>query len=167
MAKLSAGRRIVIVAIFSGLSFAGGLIKLGTPIGSVALDSWPGFFVAAFYSVPLGAIVAVLGHVFSAASGGFPLQELHIPIAISQGIWVVVYGLIVRKLDRTWALVLAGVIAIGLNGVVAPLILIPLKPDKAELFKSLIPLLSVASAINVLVASVGILTLSRSKSDNI
>jgi hypothetical protein len=167
MAKLSTSRKVVIVAIFSGLSFAGGLIKLGTPVGSVALDSWSGFFVAAFYSVPLGGIVAALGHIFSAASGGFPLQELHILVAFLQAIWAIVFGLIIRRINRTWALLLAGAVAVGLNGVVAPLILIPVKPQLASLFKSLIPLLSVATLINIAVASVGLLALSRFRGENI
>jgi len=157
----SKGRAVIIVSVFTVLSILGGLIKLGGGSGSIALDSLPSFFVAGFFSPWPGAVVGVIGHLGSAATAGFPLGALHVPVGLMQGVWALVFGLVVRRIDRLWGLVAAGGLAIGLNGVVAPLLLIPLAPENADFYRSLIPILSVAAAANVVGACIGILVLSK------
>lgn len=163
-AKVSYTRSLIIISVFTALSMGAGLIKLGTPVGSVALDSSSGFFVAAYFSPLLGAIVGGLGHLASAATAGFPLSGLHVAIAFLQAVWSVVFGITIRHINRRWAIPIAGVIAVLLNGVVAPLLLMCLAPNKANLFKSLIVFLVVAAALNVVVASLAFWFISRSRS---
>lgn len=147
-------RYIVVTAIFTVLSFFGGLVKFGTPVGSVALDSWPGFFVAGYFSPMLGAIVGALGHLASAASAGFFLGWVHLVIAMLQAIWALVFGVILHRTDTLLGLITASIVAVVLNGVAAPYILAFVDPDQASLYKTLIPLLVLASVVNVLAAAV-------------
>jgi len=146
-------RHLITISVFSALSIVGGLIKLPSFAGSVALDSAPGFFVAAFYSPILGAIVGLIGHLGSAATGGMPLGILHFAIAPLMFVICWVFGAIARK-GASW-LFLAGaaIIACGLNSVVLPLILIPIGLPKEVAF-ALMPFLAFASALNLLLASI-------------
>jgi uncharacterized membrane protein len=148
-------RDIIILSIFTILSALGGLVKIGTPVGSIALD---------YFSPLTGSMVGALGHLASAATGGFPLTWMHIPIAIMQGIWSFTFGFLIRKINRSWALIISGIVAVVLNGVIAPLLLIPLQPSMKGLFISLIPLLSLASFANIVVAAVSVFILSKTRS---
>src|SRR4051812_31260365 len=73
----------IIIGIFSALAAAGGLIKIPSPVGSIAFDSAPGYFVAAFYGPALGSIVGFIGHLASAAVAGMPLGPMHLVVAIA------------------------------------------------------------------------------------
>jgi uncharacterized membrane protein len=160
-------RTVVIIAVMTAVSALGGLVKLGTPVGSVALDSSAGYFSAAYYSPLIGAIVGFLGHLASSATAGFPLSWLHLVIGVLQGVWSAIYGAIIRKVDRTYAVVVAAVLATILNGVVAPLILALISPQLRDMLHTLIPLLTVASLINIAVASATLLTLAKVQSSRI
>lgn len=157
-------RAVIVIGVFTALSAVGGLIKLGSATNSIALDSSAGYFAAAFFSPWVGAVVGILGHLASSATGGFPLGWLHLAVALQQGLWSLVFGGIIRYSDRIVVVPIAAVIAVSLNGVLAPLLLIPLKPEWAGVFKSLIPLLVIASAVNVGVASGAMVVLSRYRS---
>lgn len=163
----STDRPIIVVPIFTALSAIGSLIKLGTPVGSIALDSSAGYFVAVFYGPWLGAIVGALGHIASAATGGFPLHYLHIPIAVMQAIWCGIFGLIVRYFDKTWAILPAGLIVVLLNGIVAPYVVTVIEPDLKNMLNTLIVMLLIASSVNVCVASVAAHLISKSQSRGI
>ncbi len=147
-------RFIVVAAVFTVLSFFGGLLKFGTPVGSVALDSWPGFFVAGHFGPMIGGVVGALGHLASAASAGFFLGWVHLVIAALQAVWAIVFGLILRKMDSRLGLGVASLVAVGLNGYAAPQILKLIDPARAGLYDSLIILLLVVSAVNVTVAGI-------------
>src|SRR5665648_13939 len=80
--KTSPAIRTARLALFSALSVVGSFIKIPSPVGSLAFDSFPGFFVALFFGPAEGALVSGLGHLATAATSGFPLGILHIPIAV-------------------------------------------------------------------------------------
>lgn len=156
-------RAVVITAIFVALAAAGGLLKLPSPVGSIALDSAPSYFVAGFFSPVLGGIVGFFGHLASASIAGFPLALAHGVVAVLQFCWALIFGLVIRKGKKLWALVAASGVAIVLNGVIAPLALALLFPSFREMLAGLIPFLLVASAANVLIAAAVIALLARSK----
>lgn len=157
-------RGVVVVSIFTVASALGGLVKLGTPVGSIALDSSAGYFVAAYFSPVWGAAVGFLGHLASAATGGLPLSWLHLIIALLQGTWSFLFGFLVRKFDNWWVLIVACLLAVLLNGIVAPVILTVFQPDLTALLRSLIPMLLAASLMNVIVASIAVAVLAKSRS---
>lgn len=154
-------KSVVVVAVFVALAAAGGLLKMPSPVGSIALDSAPGFFVAGFFSPLLGGIVGAAGHLASAGVAGFPLAVAHILIAVLQFVWCYIFGVIVRKGRRYWALILASAVAVVLNGVAAPLILAALMPMFREMLTVLIPFLLLASGANVLLAAGAVALLAR------
>lgn len=152
---------IVVIALGTVLTIGGSFIKFGPSAGSIALDSFPGYLVAGFYGPLLGALVGILGHIGSAATGGFPFHILHLAIALMQGIWCWIFGFIIRKINKTWAIGIAGLVAIILNGLVAPYLLTFIQPELTETFISLIPILLIASSINIVAAGIAIIFMSR------
>jgi uncharacterized membrane protein len=155
-------RSLVTIAIFTAASGAGSLIKLPAGVGSVALDSTFGFFCAGFFSPLIGGIVGTLGHLASAATAGFPLGPFHFIIAGQMFAWCWFFGFIVRKINRTWGLAVASAVAIILNGIASPLMLIPISPPEMKgVLLGLIGFLVVAATINVVLAAIAILVLSK------
>lgn len=159
--KASNVRDVIIVAVFTALATGGGFIKLPSPVGSIALDSAPGFFVAGFFSPILGGITGLLGHIASSAMAGFPLGFIHILIAGLQCCWCFLFGAILRKGNRTWALILASIVAILANGIAAPLILALLFNTFREMLTALIPFLLFAAMINVIISALVVRLLAR------
>lgn len=155
-------RNIIVIAVFGAAAVGGGLLKIPSPYGSIALDSLPGYFVAAFFNPVLGGLVGVIGHLGSAATAGFPLGHLHVVIAIQMFLWCGVFGWIARGINRPFALYLGGVVAIGLNGVLSPFTLVPFGfPMIAA--KGAILFLVIAAAVNVILAAVAVKILSKAK----
>jgi uncharacterized membrane protein len=154
-------RNIITLAIFSAFAMALSFVKLPSPVGSVALDSSTGYFVAGFFSPILGGVTGLIGHLASSGIVGFPLSFAHIPIALLQFCWCWLFGFILRKGDNIFALVTAAVIAVLANGVVAPVILALLYPAMKNMMYGIIPFLTVASAVNVVLAAVGIRVLAK------
>jgi len=155
-------RSLIVIAIFTAASAAGGLVKLPAGVGSVALDSTFGFFCAGFFSPLIGGFVGAFGHLASAATAGFPLGPAHFVIAVQMFAWCWLFGFIVRKINRTWSLVIAAAVAILLNGVASPLMLIPISPPEMKpVLIGLIGFLLIASTINVVLACIAIFILSK------
>ncbi len=154
-------KSIVVIVIFTAASAGGGLIKLPSPVGSIALDSLPGFFAAAYFAPWIGGLVGSLGHVASAATAGFPLGPIHIVIALQMFCWCFIFGFIVRQLNRPLALVLASVIAILLNAVVSPSMLALIFPSFRPILMGLIGFLLLGSSANIVLAAVFIKILSK------
>ncbi len=110
------------LAIFTALSVVGSLIKIPSPLGSLAFDSAPGFFVALFFGPTEGALVAGLGHLATAVVSGFPLGILHIPIAIGMALAGAAVGML-NKVNRNWGFVPAVIVGVIVNTVlVFPLV---------------------------------------------
>ncbi len=110
------------LAIFSALSVVGSLIKIPSPVGSLAFDSFPGFFVALLFGPAEGALVSGLGHLATAATSGFPLGILHIPIAIGMSLAAAAIGLL-NKMHKTLAALPALAAGVAINtALVFPLV---------------------------------------------
>jgi uncharacterized membrane protein len=156
-------RSLVTVALFTVLAAALGLVKIPSPVGSIALDSAPGYFAAAYFHPIIGGLVGAFGHLASASTGGFPLGPLHVFIAVQMFVWSSLFGLIARTGRGVWPQVAAGLVAISLNGWVGPFLLIysPVGPISKELFYVLLPFLIAASAVNVVLAAIAYRLLLR------
>ena len=66
-------KRLTLTAFFAALCVIGGLIKIPSGIGSLALDTVPALISAAFLPPVFSGIAAMLGHTASAMYAGFPL----------------------------------------------------------------------------------------------
>src|SRR5260370_5318719 len=144
---------VVVVVIFTIASAAFSIIKLPGPVGSIALDSFPGFFSALYFSPLLGGIIGCLGHLASAATGGFPLGLAHFLVALTMFWWCFLFGYIARTVDRLWALVISSLVAIVLNAVGSPLILALVFPQFRTALSGLIFYLFIAATVNVVLAA--------------
>jgi uncharacterized membrane protein len=115
--------RIARTGILIALCVVGALIRIPSPVGTVALDAAPAFLAAFAFTLPEAMLVAVLGHLVSAATAGFPLSlPVHAIVAVSMAVAVAGAGWAARRVG-VWAGVVVGIL---LNGVGAPLVLVPL-----------------------------------------
>lgn len=115
--------RIARVAILIALSAVGALIKIPSPVGTVALDAAPAFVAAFAFTMPEAVLVAFLGHLFTSATMGFPLTvPVHLIVAVMMIAAVAAAGWLARHVNL-WVGVVAGVLV---NAVLAPLVLVPL-----------------------------------------
>lgn len=142
-------RRVARLAIVIALSAVGSFIKIPSPTGTVALDSAPGFFAAVAFGPIDGAIVGGVGHLFTAATTGFPMGlPLHLFVAVQQSAWAILFWLLARKVNL-WLGVIGAIIC---NGVIAPAMFIPI--GGVGLFLSLLLPLTVGSAVNVIISAI-------------
>ncbi len=140
-------RRVARMALLIAVSAVGALVKIPSPTGTVALDSAPGFLAAAIFSPVEGAVIAALGHLLSAATTGFPLGALlHLIVAVEMALFAWVFGLLVRRVNT----VVGAIVAVILNGLLAPVVMIPVAGFGGYV-AMIVPLL-VSSAVNVAVA---------------
>ncbi|MEA4812318.1 MAG: ECF transporter S component [Anaerolineaceae bacterium] len=152
-------KQIAVMAIFIALSAVGAFIKIPSPIGSIGLDSAPGFFAAVAFGPIIGGIVIAVGHIISAAVVGFPLTiPIHIAIAIGMALVAFVFYLLGRK--GIIGLVAGVVICALLNSFALGLLLIPIG-GKALYLTMIVPLLA-AAAVNLVIAAVAYLALKNS-----
>ncbi len=150
-------KRVARMAIFVALSAVGALIKIPSPTGTVALDSCPGFFSAVSFGWGEGAIVAALGHIFTAATTGFPLSvPVHILIAVEMAIFAAAFWWTNKKAG----IIAAAIVATILNGVVASFAMIPF--GGMGLAISLLLPLTVGSAVNIIIAAVAYVIVKKS-----
>lgn len=141
--------RLTMLAIFIAFSAVGANVKF---MGSIAFDSCPAFLAAMLIGGPEGAIVGAAGHLFSAMLAGFPLTvPMHLAIAGEMALICGLTGWLIRK--KHWPLVAGSVVAFVLNALVSPLLVLVWPGMGWAMFWSLLPVLAVASAANVVVAS--------------
>ncbi len=140
-------QKIALLAVLVALSGVGAYIKVPSPTGTVAFDSFPGYTAAIVLGATWGGLVAAVGHLISAMTVGFPLGLLHVAIAVGMAVAAVIFW-------ACWKLHPAvGVVAATVfNGVVLPLVVVPLFGWGA--YMAILPSLIVASLANVVVASV-------------
>jgi uncharacterized membrane protein len=150
----------IIIGIFSALAAAGGLIKIPSPVGSIAFDSAPGYFVAAFYGPGLGAVVGLIGHLASAAVAGMPLGPLHLIVAIVMLAWCYLFGAVSRAGRSVWWVIAGAAVAVLGNGVVTPFLLVPFGLSM-NVAIAILPFLVAASALNILVAAIAAWSIAR------
>lgn len=153
-------KRTVTLSMFIALCFVGATIKLPSPTGTVALDALPAFLAASLMGPVPGAVTGLLGHLMTAASAGFPLTPLiHLLIGVQMAVIVSIYGFLFKNVHR----ILAVLIAVALNGVGAPAVLMLLPGFGAAFFAAMVLPLSVGSLINVLLAYMVHLALEKSR----
>lgn len=145
--KLVKARRLSEIAIFSALSAIGAMIPIPSPVGSIALDSFPGYFMALWRGVIGGAFVCAIGHLLSSLRAGFPLGLMHIPIALLMAS----VGAITAIMKKRFGVVVGLSFGVMINtaGVVlaVPVLgwgIVPI----------LLPILFVASIVNAIIAGI-------------
>ncbi|ADL12300.1 ECF transporter S component [Acetohalobium arabaticum] len=139
-------RNLVKMALFTALSGIGAWLTFPSPIGTVALDSAPGYFLGLMAGGWQGAIVLCLGHLLSAVKMGFPLGPIHLLVGILMG----GCGLAVSYLYQRVNVVITIIVGSLLNGVVVNACLIPLLG--IGFFAGMTPILLLASVVNIILA---------------
>ena len=140
-------KRISFLALFIALSVVGGMLKIPSPVGSIAFDSFAGLLAAVWLGKNSGAIVGGIGHLMSALLGGFILGPFHIMIAIGMAIIIWIYG----NLYGSFKPVIPNVFFIIANGFILPLPFIFIMGF--PFFLSILPSLVIATFINLILAS--------------
>ena len=149
-------RKTILAALFCALAVVGAFVKFG-PGSSIALDAMPAFLAALLMGGPYGAIVAVVGHMVSAAISMFPMSlPLHLAVAVEMGIIAFAVGLIAGPFKKTTPLrvTVASVAAFILNGFVSPLILVVWPGMGWGAYAGMVWLLALASGVNAAAAYV-------------
>lgn len=142
-------KRLSIIAIFIALSAVGALIKIPSPVGTIGMDSAPGFFSALAFGGLTGAIIIASGHLLTAAVAGFPMTiPIHLYVAVQMALWAVVYRWVNEKLG----LIPAVIVGIILNGVVSSFAMLPFMGMGGVM--GLMPFLIVGAALNVIISAV-------------
>ncbi|SHI92088.1 alpha-ribazole transporter [Dethiosulfatibacter aminovorans DSM 17477] len=154
--SLKSTESLVYLAVLIALSYIGSLIKIG-PGGSIALDSMPAFFAALLMGPSAGAVVGFIGHLLTAATGGFPFTiPIHFIVAFEMAAICWIFGIMAERMN----IVIPAVTATVLNGVVATFIsvyameLMGVVPSAIGMFKMLVGPLTIVSAVNVVLAVV-------------
>lgn len=140
-------KTITRAGIFIALSVVGAFLKIPSPTGTVALDSAPGYFIAAAFGGGEAALVISLGHLVSSGIVGFPLSlPIHLLIAVQMAAFAYLFAFLLRKVNGYVAVTLTTLV----NGIIAPLTLVPFL-GWGFFMALLIPLLA-GSLINILLA---------------
>lgn len=151
-------KRVALIAIFIALSAVGALIKIPSPVGTIGLDSAPGFFATIAFGYFEGMSVIAIGHLLTAAVVGFPLGiPVHIFIAIQMALWAVS----LRWVNRKFGIIVASIVAILLNGVVSSFTML-LMGGIGAVFGTM-PFLVLGSVINIVIAAVAFKAVKGSK----
>lgn len=133
------------MVIFSALSGIGAMMPIPSPVGSIALDSCPGYFMALWRGLPSGALVCAIGHVLSSFRAGFPLGYIHIAVMFLMALVGAVTALLNKKLGVVAGL--AGGVALNTAGVV-----LAVPTYGWGIIPVLTPILFAASAVNAALA---------------
>lgn len=150
-------KRAAYIAIFIALSAVGAMIKIPSPVGTIGLDSAPGFFCALSFGYIEGAAVIFIGHLLTAAFVGFPIGlPLHLFIGLQLALWAIIVRFIKQKLGL-WSAVLCGVI---LNGVVSSFTMFFVGGMGAVI--GIMPFLIAGSLFNILIAAIAYKGLKKS-----
>lgn len=141
-------KRLTLTAFFVALCVTGGLIKIPSGIGSLALDTVPALLSAAFLPPVFSGIAAMLGHMASAMYAGFPLGPFHVLIALEMFVIVIIFA----RLHKAGRNLTKWIFFIVANGIIAPLPFYFL--ISPAFFLSAIPFLFLATIVNAVVAAV-------------
>jgi len=152
--KPSKTRLISEIVIFSALSGIGAMIPIPSPVGSIALDSFPGYFMALWRGLPSGALVCAIGHLLSSLRAGFPLGYIHIAVMLLMALVGAVTAILNRKLGVISGLV--GGVTLNTAGVV---LAVPVYGW--GILTVLTPILLVASVVNAALAGIVHMAISK------
>ena len=140
-------KQVATMAVFIALGAVGALIKIPSPVGTIGLDSAPGYFCGLAFGFLEGALVIFIGHLLTAGIVGFPLGlPLHFFIALQLGLWVLVF----RWISLKFGAVPGAITAILLNGVVSAFTMVLVGGMGAAL--GTMPFLLAGAGINVIIA---------------
>ena len=150
-------RNLVLMALFIALSFVGAQLKI---FSTVAFDSLPAFLATLLMGPFFGAIVAIIGHLLTALTSGFPMTlPVHCVIALGMGLTMVAtwYAFtLVKKISNEYVGLIAAVIVAGLfNG---PVLLLLCSPLLVPILTwpgliGMMPLLGIVGGLNALIAA--------------
>ena len=140
-------KKVATMAVFIALSAVGALIKIPSPVGTIGLDSAPGYFCGLAFGYLEGALVIFVGHLLTAGIVGFPLGlPLHLFIALQLVLWVLAF----RWISQKFGAIPGTLAAILLNGVVSAFTMVFVGGMGAAL--GTMPFLLVGAAINLIIA---------------
>lgn len=141
-------KRMTLTALFAALCVIGGLIKIPSGVGSLALDTVPALLAVSFLPPVFVGIASLMGHLASAMYAGFPLGPFHLLVAAEM--FVILY--LFARLHRSDRHVLKWAFFIIANGVLASLpFYFLLSP---AIFIGLLPSVLMATVLNAAVAAV-------------
>ena len=140
-------QRLTLTALFAAMCVIGGLIKIPSAIGSLALDTVPALLSVAFLPPLFSGIAATLGHVASAMYAGFPLGPFHVLIALEMFTIVVIFS----HLHKAGYTFMKWGFFILANGLLAPLPFYFLVSP--AFFVGILPSILVATLLNAAVAA--------------
>ena len=150
-APLFSVRKLAIMAVFIALSAVGSLVKIPSPLGTVGLDSAPGFFAALAFGGWVGFIAIAVGHLLGAAIVGFPLTlPVHLAIAAGMGLCAVAFRWLGRRGGPIW-LAAAVVVAALLNSFALGLIVLPI--GGWGMYVGSVPSLLIGAVVNLIIAA--------------
>lgn len=152
--KLSS-RKISVLSLLIAVSVVGAYLKIPSPLGSIALDSFPSLIAGAFLGGFLGGLVAFFGHFLSALLAGFPLGPFHLLIAIEMFVLVLLFTQIYHSGRRF----LGYLFFIVGNGVILPIPFFFLLGS--GYYFSILPFLCVAASVNGVIGALLLPRLER------
>ena len=144
-------RKLAIMAVFIALSAVGSLVKIPSPLGTVGLDSAPGFFAALAFGGWVGFIVIAVGHLLASAIVGLPLTlPVHLAIAIGMGLCALAFCWLGKR-GLVW---LAGAVVATalLNSFGLGLIVLPI--GGWGMYLASVPSLLIGAVVNLVIAAV-------------
>jgi len=137
------------IVVFIALSIVGALVKIPSPLGSIAFDSAPAYFSAVAFGLYEGVLVAIIGHLASAYVAGFPLS---LPIHIAIGIYMAFAVSSFRIVTKKAGLIAGGIIAVVVNGIFGSFLVFPV--GGMGMVIAVMPFLTLASFANIFIAGV-------------
>jgi hypothetical protein len=141
-------RRLTLTALFVAMCAVGGLIKIPSAVGSLALDTVPALVSAAFLPPVFSGIASMLGHTASAMYAGFPLGPFHVIIALEMLVIIMIFA----RMHQAGYTVMKWVFFVIANGLLAPLPFYFLVSP--AFFLMILPAIVVATVLNAVVAAV-------------
>lgn len=141
-------RRMTVTALFVAMCAVGGLIKIPSAVGSLALDTVPALVSAAFLPPVFSGVASVLGHAASAMYAGFPLGPFHVIIALEMFVIILIFA----HMHRAGSNVMKWIFFVLANGLLAPLPFYFLVSP--AFFLGILPSIVVATVLNAVVAAV-------------
>ncbi|WP_423363537.1 ECF transporter S component [Mycoplasma sp. P36-A1] len=140
-------RDITIVGLLIAISFILANIKI---MGSIALDSAPAMLAVFLYKDYKGAIIAMFGHILSAALAGFPLTlPVHIVIMLSMGLMMAFSSLIYKK---TNSIIITVIFMFIFNTFISPAAMFIVVPFDPAVYTVLLIPLGQATIANIAIA---------------
>lgn len=143
-------RKLVLIALFLAISYLGAFIKIPGPAQSIALDSFAGYLGGLVIGGGYGGFIGAFGHMFTSMVSGFPLSlPVHIIISVMMFFAVYAYS----YLTKNFNIVVGTIAGTIVNGVIMPLMLMVLPGMDKGFLIALIPVLTVASFVNIIIAN--------------